>query len=177
MITRTSHCRSPIGRRWRPRWNAALTRHIDDEAQLASELAEADIVVIMRERTPFTAALFARLPRLKLLITSGMRNAAVDLAAAKAHGVTLCGTDSGSAAPVELAWTLILGLARHLMSENLALRQNGPWQSTVGIGLSGKRLGLLGLGKTGQRMARIALAFGMEVSAWSQNLTAADAAR
>ncbi|EHD21175.1 Phosphoglycerate dehydrogenase [Brenneria sp. EniD312] len=155
----------------------ALTRHIDDEAQLASELAEADIVVIMRERTPFTAALFARLPRLKLLITSGMRNAAVDLAAAKAHGVTLCGTDSGSAAPVELAWTLILGLARHLMSENLALRQNGPWQSTVGIGLSGKRLGLLGLGKTGQRMARIALAFGMEVSAWSQNLTAADAAR
>nr|WP_263458408.1 D-2-hydroxyacid dehydrogenase family protein [Brenneria tiliae] len=155
----------------------ALTRHIDDEAQLTAMLADADIVVIMRERTPFTAELFARLPRLKLLITSGMRNAAVDLAAAKARGVIVCGTDSGSAAPVELAWTLILGLARHMISENLALRQNGPWQSTVGIGLSGKRLGLLGLGKTGQRMARIALAFGMEVSAWSQNLTAADTAR
>lgn len=154
----------------------ALTRRIDDEAQLAAELAEADIIVIMRERTPFTAALFARLPRLKLLVTSGMRNAAVDLAAAKAHGVTVCGTDSGSAAPVELAWALILGLARHLISENLALRRNGPWQSTVGIGLSGKRLGLLGLGKTGRRMARIALAFGMEVSAWSRNLTAEDAA-
>lgn len=154
----------------------ALTRRIDDEAQLAAELAEADIIVIMRERTPFTATLFARLPRLKLLVTSGMRNAAVDLAAAKAHGVTVCGTDSGSAAPVELAWALILGLARHLISENLALRRNGPWQSTVGIGLSGKRLGLLGLGKTGRRMARIALAFGMEVSAWSRNLTAEDAA-
>ncbi|MDX5629132.1 MULTISPECIES: D-2-hydroxyacid dehydrogenase family protein [unclassified Brenneria] len=154
----------------------ALTRRIDDEDQLAAELAEADIIVIMRERTPFTAALFARLPRLKLLVTSGMRNAAVDLAAAKAHGVTVCGTDSGSAAPVELAWALILGLARHLISENLALRRNGPWQSTVGIGLSGKRLGLLGLGKTGRRMARIALAFGMEVSAWSRNLTAEDAA-
>ncbi|MEE3662868.1 D-2-hydroxyacid dehydrogenase family protein [Brenneria sp. g21c3] len=154
----------------------ALTRRIDDEAQLAAELAEADIIVIMRERTPFTAALFARLPRLKLLVTSGMRNAAVDLAAAKAHGVTVCGTDSGSAAPVELAWAQILGLARHLISENLALRRNGPWQSTVGIGLSGKRLGLLGLGKTGRRMARIALAFGMEVSAWSRNLTAEDAA-
>ena len=130
----------------------------------------------MRERTPFTAALFARLPNLKLLITSGMRNASVDLAAAKKQGVTVCGTGSGQSAPVELTWALILGLARHLVTENNSIRHDGPWQSTLGFGLSGKRLGLLGLGKIGQKMAHIAQAFGMEVCAWSQNLTAERAA-
>jgi len=154
----------------------ALTEHIADENALAETLKDADIVVIMRERTPFTAALFARLPNLKLLITSGMRNAAIDLTAAKCHGVTVCGTGSGQSAPVEMTWALILGLARHLVTENTALRQNGPWQSTLGAGLSGKRLGLLGLGKIGQKMAHIAQAFGMDVCAWSQNLTAERAA-
>ncbi|MBU9816551.1 D-2-hydroxyacid dehydrogenase family protein [Rahnella sp. C60] len=154
----------------------ALTEHIADENALAETLKDADIVVIMRERTPFTAALFARLPNLKLLITSGMRNASVDLVAAKKHGVTVCGTGSGQAAPVELTWALILGLARHLVTENNALRHNGPWQSTLGVGLSGKQLGLLGLGKIGQKVAHIAQAFGMEVYAWSHNLTAEHAA-
>lgn len=154
----------------------ALTEHISDEDQLVAQLQDAEIVVIMRERTPFSAALFARLPKLRLLITSGMRNASVDLAAARENGVTVCGTGSGSTAPVELTWALILGLARHLVTENNALRHNGPWQSTVGTGLSGKRLGLLGLGKIGQKVALIAQAFGMEVSAWSQNLTAERAA-
>ena len=154
----------------------ALTEHIEDENTLAETLKDADILVIMRERTPFTAALFARLPNLKLLITSGMRNAAIDLTAAKRHGVTVCGTGSGQSAPVEMTWALILGLARHLVTENTALRQNGPWQSTLGAGLSGKRLGLLGLGKIGQKMAHIAQAFGMDVCAWSQNLTAERAA-
>lgn len=154
----------------------ALTQHIADENILAETLKDADMVVIMRERTPFTASLFARLPKLKLLITSGMRNAAVDLAAAKKHGVTVCGTGSGQAAPVELTWALILGLARHLVTENRALRHNGPWQSTLGFGLNGKRLGLLGLGKIGQKVAHIAQAFGMNVCAWSQNLTAERAA-
>lgn len=154
----------------------ALTEHISDEDQLVAQLQDAEIVVIMRERTPFSAALFARLPRLRLLITSGMRNASVDLAAARENGVTVCGTGSGSTAPVELTWALILGLARHLVTENNALRHNGPWQSTVGTGLSGKRLGLLGLGKIGQKVALIAQAFGMDVSAWSQNLTAERAA-
>lgn len=149
-----------------------LTEHIDDENVLAETLKDAAILVIMRERTPFTAALFARLPKLKLLITSGMRNASIDLAAAKKHGVTVCGTGSGQAAPVELTWALILGLARHLVIENNALRHNGPWQSTLGVGLNGKRLGLLGLGKIGQKVAQIAQAFGMNVCAWSQNLTA-----
>lgn len=154
----------------------ALTEHISDETTLVQTLKDADIVVIMRERTPFTAALFAQLPTLKLLITSGMRNASVDLAAAKKHGVTVCGTGSGQAAPVELTWALILGLARHLVTENNALRRNGPWQSTLGTGLSGKRLGLLGLGKIGQKVAHVAQAFGMDVWAWSQNLTAERAA-
>ncbi|MCS3424887.1 phosphoglycerate dehydrogenase-like enzyme [Rahnella sp. BIGb0603] len=154
----------------------ALTEHISDEDHLVAQLQDAEIVVIMRERTPFSAALFARLPKLRLLVTSGMRNASVDLAAARENGVTVCGTGSGSTAPVELTWALILGLARHLVTENSALRHNGPWQSTVGTGLSGKRLGLLGLGKIGQKVALIAQAFGMEVSAWSQNLTAERAA-
>jgi phosphoglycerate dehydrogenase-like enzyme len=154
----------------------ALTEHIADENTLAESLKDAEIVVIMRERTPFTAALFARLPKLKLLITSGMRNASIDVAAAKKHGVTVCGTGSGQAAPVELTWALILGLARHLVTENNALRQNGPWQTTVGFGLNGKRLGLLGLGKIGQKVTQIAKAFGMDVCAWSQNLTAERAA-
>lgn len=149
-----------------------ISQHIADEDTLVKNLADAEIVVIMRERTPFTAALFARLPKLKLLITSGMRNASVDLDAAKKDGVTVCGTGSGGSAPTELTWGLILGLARHLVTENNALRDNGPWQSTVGLGLSGKRLGLIGLGKIGQQMADIGQAFGMKVVAWSQNLTA-----
>ncbi|WP_314154534.1 D-2-hydroxyacid dehydrogenase family protein [Rouxiella badensis] len=139
-------------------------------------LFDADIVVIMRERTPFTAELLAKLPNLKLLVTSGMRNAAIDLAAATAQGVTVCGTGSGSTAPMELTWALILGLARHVSVENRSIRNSGPWQSTLGVGLHGKTLGLIGLGKIGQKMAVIAQAFGMKVIAWSQNLTAERAA-
>lgn len=100
-----------------------------------------------------------------------MRNASVDLAAAKAHGVTACGTASSSAPPAELTWALMLELARHVVQENNALRSGGPWQSTVGTDLCGKRLGLIGLGKIGTQVARVGLAFGMDVIAWSQNLT------
>lgn len=153
-----------------------FSEHIADETALVAAIGDAEIVIIMRERTPFTASIFSRLPKLKLLITSGMRNASVDMTAAKAHGVTVCGTGSGGSAPVEMTWALILGLARHLVEENNALRHNGPWQSTVGFGLSGKRLGLIGLGKIGQKIAVIAQAFGMHVVAWSQNLTAERAA-
>ncbi len=153
-----------------------FSEHIADEKALVAALSDAQIIVIMRERTPFTASLFSHLPKLKLLITSGMRNASIDMASAQAHGVTVCGTGSGGSAPVEITWALILGLARHLVAENNALRQNGPWQSTVGFGLSGKRLGLIGLGKIGQKIAVIAQAFGMHVVAWSQNLTAERAA-
>lgn len=149
----------------------SLQRHFDREDELVRALSDYDIVVIMRERTPFRESLFARLPRLKLLVTTGMRNASVDLAAAAAHGVVVCGTPGNSEPTVELTWALILGLARNIVQENHALRTNGPWQSTVGTELYGKRLGLLGLGKIGSRVARIGLAFGMEVAAWSQNLT------
>ncbi|WP_030314405.1 D-2-hydroxyacid dehydrogenase family protein [Streptomyces sp. NRRL B-3229] len=145
--------------------------HFADEDALAAALADADIVVTLRERVPFPASLFARLPRLKLLVASGMRNTVIDYDAAEAHGVTVCGTASSSTPPVELTWALLLGLARGIVQESNALRAQGPWQSTVGADLHGRRLALLGLGKIGSRVAQVGLAFGMRVSAWSQNLT------
>ena len=148
----------------------ALTDHLVGP-ELIRAIAECEILVIMRERTPFDAALFEALPKLKLLITSGMRNASIDLAAAARHGVTVCGTGSASTPPTELTWALILGLARHLVPEATAIRTNGPWQSSVGADLHGRRLGLIGLGKIGTAVAKVGLAFGMQVAAWSQNLT------
>ena len=149
----------------------SFTEHLTTDDELVAAIAEFDIVVTLRERVPFPASLFARLPRLKLLIASGMRNSVIDLAAAAEHGVTVCGTASSSTPPVELTWALLLGLARGIVPEHNALRQGGPWQSTVGADLHGRRLGLLGLGKIGSRVAQVALAFGMDVVAWSQNLT------
>ncbi|MFF7048350.1 D-2-hydroxyacid dehydrogenase family protein [Streptomyces griseorubiginosus] len=145
--------------------------HFADEDALAAALADADIVVTLRERVPFPASLITRLPRLKLLVASGMRNSVIDYDAAEAHGVTVCGTASSSTPPVELTWALLLGLARGIVQESNALRAQGPWQSTVGADLHGRRLALLGLGKIGSRVAQVGLAFGMRVSAWSQNLT------
>lgn len=145
--------------------------HIKSEEQLIEVISDFEIIVIMRERTPFTASLFEKLPKLKLLITSGMRNASIDLIAAKKYGVTVCGTASMSEPPTELTWALLLNVARKITKENNELRNNGPWQSTIGTDLYGKRLGLIGLGKIGSRMAVIAKVFGMEVVAWSQNLT------
>ncbi|MFI9583060.1 D-2-hydroxyacid dehydrogenase family protein [Streptomyces sp. NPDC052236] len=149
----------------------SLQSHFTSEGAVAEAVGDCEILVVMRERTPFPASLFARLPRLKLLITSGMRNAAIDLEAAARHGVTVCGTASSSAPPAELTWALILGLARNVVQEATALRENGPWQSTVGADLHGRRLALLGLGKIGAKVARVGQAFGMDVMAWSQNLT------
>lgn len=149
----------------------SFDRHIEGEDDLTAALAGFDIVVTLRERVPFPGSLIARLPRLKLIVASGMRNSVIDYAAAEAHGVTVCGTASSSTPPVELTWALLLGLARGIVEESNALRSGGPWQSTVGADLHGRCLGLLGLGKIGSRVARIGLAFGMRVSAWSQNLT------
>ncbi|WP_406368386.1 D-2-hydroxyacid dehydrogenase family protein [Streptomyces sp. NBC_01546] len=145
--------------------------HLSQEDRLAARLAGFDIVVTLRERLAFPASLLDRLPRLKLLVASGMRNSVIDYAAAARNGVTVCGTGSSSTPPVELTWALLLGLARGLVRENNALRAYGPWQSTIGADLHGRRLGLLGLGKIGSRVARVGLAFGMDVVAWSQNLT------
>lgn len=160
-------------------WSSVLDRvdvqsfsnHFESEKQLEEAISDFEIVVIMRERTPFTEAIFEKLPKLKLLVTSGMRNASIDLNAATKHEVVVCGTASMSEPPTELTWALLLNLARQITKENNEFRNNGPWQSTVGADLNGKRLGLLGLGKIGSRMAVIAQAFGMEVIAWSHNLT------
>ncbi|MFI0907165.1 D-2-hydroxyacid dehydrogenase family protein [Streptomyces sioyaensis] len=153
-----------------------LRRPFGSEDEVVAAIGDCEIVVAMRERTPFPASLLARLPRLRLLVTSGMRNAAIDLEAAARHGVTVCGTASNTEPPVELTWALILGLARNLVTESTAMRADGPWQSTLGADLHGRTLGLLGLGKIGTRVARIGRAFGMNVTAWSRNLTAERAA-
>ncbi|MET9956918.1 D-2-hydroxyacid dehydrogenase family protein [Streptomyces sp. NPDC006339] len=148
-----------------------LREHLTDRDALVAAVEDCEILVVMRERTPVDAELLGRLPRLRLLITSGMRNASIDVAAARARGVTACGTDSSAVPPTELTWALILGLARQVHVESRAMRDGGPWQSTVGTDLAGRTLGLVGLGKIGGRMARIGLAFGMDVIAWSPNLT------
>jgi phosphoglycerate dehydrogenase-like enzyme len=149
----------------------SFREHFHRQDDLVAAIHDCEIVVIMRERTPFTAELFARLPNLRLLITSGMRNASIDLAAAGENGVTVCGTGSSSTPPAELTWALILGLARHLVPESAAMRAGGPWQHTLGTDLHGRTLGLLGLGKIGSRVAAAGRAFGMDVLAWSANLT------
>lgn len=149
-----------------------FTDHVADEAELVRRLAPFDAVVVMRERTPLPASLLAQLPRLRLIVTSGARNASIDLAAAREHGVVVSGTASRSDPPAELTWALILGLARHLVPEAAAMRTGGPWQHTVGTDLHGATLGVLGLGRIGSRVARVGAAFGMDVVAWSQNLTA-----
>lgn len=150
----------------------AFREHFTTHDELVAAIGDCEIVVVMRERTPFPASLLARLPKLRLLITSGLRNASIDLAAASAQGVTVCGTASRSTPPAELTWALILGLSRHLLAEATALREGGPWQQTIGLDLHGATLGLLGLGKIGTQVARVAQAFGMNVLAWSENLTA-----
>lgn len=149
---------------------AVMTDHLEGEALLAA-LEGAEIVVTMRERTPFPAALFDRLPGLRLLVTTGMHNASIDLDAAAAHGVTVCGTPGRPTPTGELTWALIGGLTRHLMSEATGLREGGRWQQTVGVDLAGKTLGLLGLGRIGTRVAAVGRAFEMEVVAWSPHLT------
>lgn len=147
-----------------------INRHIDQSEELVEQIADCEIVVIMRERTPFRATLLAQLPRLKLLITTGMRNASIDLTAAASQGVIVCGTGGAGNATAELTWALILGLARNIVLEHNAIR-SGQWQSTIGADLYGKTLGLLGLGKLGSKIAKFGHAFGMDVTAWSQNLT------
>ncbi|MEU5714201.1 D-2-hydroxyacid dehydrogenase family protein [Streptomyces sp. NPDC020403] len=149
----------------------SFTEHCATEDELASLLADFDIVVTLRERVAFPAGLFGRLPRLRLLVASGMRNSVIDYAAAQRHGVTVCGTASTATPPVELTWALLLGLARGLVTEAGSMRGDGPWQSTVGADLHGRRLGLLGLGKIGSRVAAVGRAFGMDVVAWSHHLT------
>lgn len=141
---------------------------------LESRLYEFDIIMAMRERTPFDHRLLEALPDLKLLVTTGMRNASIDLDAATRLGIPVCGTRGGGPATAELAWGLILSLLRHIPAEDRSVR-NGGWQTTLGIELKGKTLGVLGLGNLGSHVANIGRAFGMDVIAWSENLTKARA--
>lgn len=149
----------------------SFPEHFAGETELVAALADFEIVVTLRERVLFPASTLAALPRLKLLIASGMRNTVIDYAAAERHGVTVCGTESAGTPPVELTWALLLGLARGIVPESTGLAAGGPWQTTIGADLHGARLGLLGLGKIGGRVAGVGLAFGMDVVGWSPNLT------
>ncbi len=136
---------------------------------LVERIGDAEVVVVMRERTPFDADLLARLPGLRLLVTTGAANASIDVAAAQGRGVTVCGTRSLPGPAAELTWALILALLRQVPHADATVRAGG-WQDTVGTDLEGAVLGLVGLGRLGSRVARVGLAFGMEVLAWSQNL-------
>jgi phosphoglycerate dehydrogenase-like enzyme len=144
------------------------TEHLDDEA-LAAALHGADIVVAMRERTPFSRAVLAHASALKLLVTTGMANGSIDLDACRELGVEVRGTTGLRTSTAELTWGLILALARNICAEDQEVRHGG-WQRTLGFELAGARLGVVGLGKLGSEVARIGLAFGMDVVAWSQNL-------
>jgi phosphoglycerate dehydrogenase-like enzyme len=149
----------------------SVRRHISDPQEVVRTLRGAAIVVVMRERTPLTESILARVPDLKLVVTTGARNAAIDLAACRGRGIVVCGTASRSAPPAELTWALVLGLVRNVPQETRAMREAGPWQSTVGRDLAGSTFGVIGLGKIGTRVAKVAQAFDMDVMAWSPHLT------
>jgi phosphoglycerate dehydrogenase-like enzyme len=168
-------------------WSAVRDRGIEiaverfpfaDEADVVRSLADSEVVCAMRERTVFTKSIIDRLPKLKLLITTGMRNASFDMEALKAKGVTVCGTGGpggGNEDTAELAWGLILGAARRIAEDHQFMRQGG-WQTRIGHRVAGKTIGCLGLGRLGSAVARVGIAFGMKAIAWSQNLTAEKAA-
>jgi phosphoglycerate dehydrogenase-like enzyme len=144
--------------------------HLLLDGVLRDMLEGFEVVVAMRERTPFTAKRLASLPDLKLLVTTGMANASIDMAAARELGITVCGTGSLPSPTAELTWGLIIALQRNLVEEDRRMREGG-WQRTIGPELAGRTLGILGLGRLGGRVARIARAFEMEVIAWSEHLT------
>jgi phosphoglycerate dehydrogenase-like enzyme len=150
--------------------------HLKDPSAVAKRLQGFDIICAMRERTPFPRALLSRLPDLKLLVTTGMANASIDLDAATDLGVTVAGTGLVNPPTAELTWGLILSLLRHIPAEDRATRQ-GKWQTTMGEGLHGKTLGVMGLGRLGSMVATVGKAFTMNVIAWSQNLTEERAAQ
>lgn len=140
------------------------------EAEAAAALVGFDVLGIMRERTPFPRSMFEKLPNLKLMVTTGKRNAAIDMAAAADHKVLVCYTGGTGHPTAELAFGLMLALARHIPTEAENMRA-GRWQTTVGFDLNGRTLGILGLGNLGGHVARIGRAFGMKLIAWSENLT------
>jgi phosphoglycerate dehydrogenase-like enzyme len=149
--------------------------HLCDAAEIVDRLQGFEIVCVMRERTPLTRDILERLPRLRLIVSTGSRNASIDVEVAAACGIEVMHTNYDSSPTIDLTWALILASARNLAIEAASVRSRG-WQRTVGDGLRGKVLGVLGLGNIGREVARIASAFGMEVIAWSENLTPEKAA-
>ena len=148
----------------------AFHDHLTGESELVARLQDFDCVMALRERTPFPRSLLEKLPSLKLLATPGMRNASIDMDAAAELGIMVCGTGGMSESTAELTWGLMLAVMRHIPLEHHQTRE-GHWQRTLGVGLNGKTLGLLGLGQIGGMVARVGAAFGMRLIAWSQNLT------
>ena len=144
--------------------------HLADPAAVVERLRPFDVVCVMRERTPLSRDILQQLPRLKLIASTGPRNAAIDMRVAAERGIVVTATGYESTPTIELSWALILASARHLASEAASVRDGG-WQTRIGSNLRGKCLGVIGLGNIGKEVARIALAFGMTVIAWSQNLT------
>ena len=141
----------------------------ENEENIIEQLKDFDVLLVMRERTPINKKIISNLKNLKLIITSGMRNKSIDFLTAKEKNILVCGTDSSNSSTVELTWALILGLARNLREEAENMYQ-GYWQTTLGHELKGKTLGIIGLGKIGSQVSKVALAFGMNVIAWSENL-------
>lgn len=153
----------------------AVREHIAERDDLVARLADSEVVVAMRERTPLTADLFDRLPRLRLVVTTGMKNASIDVASAAERGITVCGTRTRPSGVSELVIGMLIAVMRSISVEDAAMHRGG-WQHTIGPGLQGNRLGLLGLGAIGARVARLASAFEMDVVAWTPNLTSERAA-
>jgi phosphoglycerate dehydrogenase-like enzyme len=149
---------------------AVFQDHLADPDAVIERLLPFDVVCVMRERTPMPRHVIERLPNLKLIASTGPGNASIDVAAAGDHGISVVHTEYRSDPTVELTWALILASARHLVTESNAVRAGG-WQQTVGTGLRGKTLGVLGLGQIGSQVARVGSAFGMHLIAWSQNMT------
>lgn len=146
-----------------------LHEHLEETA-LAEELTEADAIVVMRERTAITSDLLSRLPKLRLIVTTGARNAAIDLAACRERSIVVCSAPGSGSAAAQLTWALLLAAARHLPQAVRDLR-SGDWQAPLGIDLEGKRLGVIGLGRLGTAVTRYGQAFGMDTVAWSPHLT------
>jgi phosphoglycerate dehydrogenase-like enzyme len=153
----------------------SITRNIADRAELLRELADANVLVCNRERTVLDKAVIDALPNLELIVTSGLRNASIDVAAANARGITVCGTQTLGYPTAELTWAMILGYMRDLPNQVNSLASGG-WQTKVGVGVRGKTLGILGYGRIGSEVAKVGLALGMKVVAWSRSLTPEKAA-
>ena len=143
---------------------------ITGEDAIVSRLSGFDVIVCMRERTPITAGIINRLDGLKMIITTGLRNASIDGKAARARGIDVCAAAGAGAPAAELAWALVMGLMKNIALDDQSMR-NGQWQPNLGLTMAGKTLSCLGLGNLGARMAKFGQAFGMDVIGWSQNLT------